>query len=109
MKPFHLDCKVTNKQLCRCAYSNTPLEELEKTLHRGEKRQRLDKAVERAALPEDLAYDMHLYYEGYPEGMLQQLTRKLTHEKERMMQTTEKSYINSFSKFIESEDENEMS
>ena len=52
---------------------------------------------------------MHLYYEGYPTSMLAHLTRKLTHEKERMMQMTEKSYVNSFCKFIESEDENELS
>ena len=35
MKPFHLDCPVTKKQLCRCAFSDTPLEELDKKLHRG--------------------------------------------------------------------------
>ena len=69
----------------------------------------MEKFEERTALPEELAYDMHLYYEGYPSSMLEQMTRKLTHEKERMMQMTEKSYINSFCKFIESEDENDLS
>ena len=52
-----------------------------------------------------MAYDMHLYYEGYPANMLHTLSRKLAHEKERMIQVADKSYINSFCKFIESEDE----
>lgn len=108
MKPFHLDCPVTRKQLCRCAHSKTPLEELEKTLHRGQKRPKQEKSAMSTVLPEDLAYDMHLYYEGYPSSMLQQMSRKLAHEKERMMQMTDKSYVNSFCKFIESEDEGEL-
>ena len=36
------------------------------------------------------------------------MNRKLAHEKERMMQMTDKSYVNSFCKFIESEDEGEL-
>ena len=105
MRPFHLDCPVTKKHICRCAHSNTPLEELDKVLHRGQKRQRTTPAV----LPQALAYDMHLYYEGYPANMLDKLTRKLAHEKERMMQVADKSYVNSFCKFIESEDEEQLS
>ena len=52
---------------------------------------------------------MHLYYEGYPANMLHKLTRKLAHEKERMMQVADKSHVNSFCKFIESEDEEQLS
>ena len=72
MAPFHLNCEVTKKQVCRCAFANLPLSELDKVLYRNtgpgnqqaSKRQRLSQV-----LPEDVAYDMHLYFQGYPAGM----------------------------------------
>lgn len=36
MAPFHLDCHVTKKQVCRCAFANLPLSELDKVLNRNQ-------------------------------------------------------------------------
>ena len=108
MAPFHLNCTITKKQVCRCALSNLPLQEIDRVLYRGgsgglsgTKKPRPQPAV----LPEDIAYDMKLYYEGYPATLQKHLNRKLTQEKERLMQVADKAYATSFSRFLDSEDE----
>ena len=35
MAPFHLNCEVTKKQICRCAFANLPASELDKVLYRN--------------------------------------------------------------------------
>jgi hypothetical protein len=59
MKPFHIDCPVTKKAMCWCAHSKTPLEELERSFNRNQNAKRMRQTAI------DIAFDMHLYYEGY--------------------------------------------
>ena len=56
-------------------------------------------------LPEDIAYDMKLYYEGYPASLQKHLHRRLTHEKERLMHVADQAHAASFTRFIDSEDD----
>mmetsp|Transcript_40963 Transcript_40963/g.53663 ORF Transcript_40963/g.53663 Transcript_40963/m.53663 type:complete len:106 (+) Transcript_40963:2-319(+) len=35
LAPFHLNCDVTGKQVCRCAFANLAQTDLEKVLHRA--------------------------------------------------------------------------
>ena len=108
MAPFHLNCAITNKQVCRCAFADLPQAELDRVLYRngGEagKRQRRDEA---ATLPQDLAYDMHLYYQGYPSTLQKHLHRKLTHEKERLLQVADQAHAAGFGRFLDSDEEDD--
>lgn len=111
MVPFHLNCSVTKKQICRCAFANLPQGELNKVLNRNQphaqnKRQKTE-AQEARTLPEDLAYDMHLYYMGYPITLQEHLHRKLIHEKERLMHVSDQAHAASFSRFIDSDDDSQ--
>ena len=47
-----------------------------------------------------LAYDMQLFYEGYPEDMLERAHDKLSFEKQRLLNIKEKDHIDTFEKFI---------
>ena len=69
------------------------------------KRQKTNDGETRSTLPEDLAYDMHLYYQGYPKTLQQHLHRKLVHEKERLMHVSDQAHAASFSRFIDSDDD----
>ena len=73
MQPFHLNCEITKKQICRCAFANLPAAELDKVLYRngenkGDKRRKVE-PVQVGLLPEDIAYDMNLYFQGYPANL----------------------------------------
>jgi len=77
LKPFHMDCPVTLKPICRCAHSKTPLEELERTLNRNTKRKcqglQTDPGTESAKAAFQIAFDMHLYYSGFAPDLQQKL------------------------------------
>ena len=84
MRPFHMECPVTKKAICRCMHSKTPLEMLERELNRNQIGKRFKTEQ---TMPYDIAFDMHLYYEGYqnPSEYLNELSRQREHEKERLL------------------------
>ena len=106
LKAFHMECPVTKKLICRCKYSNTPLEQLERQLNRNQdtKRQKTEHS-----LPFDIAYDMHLYYQGYqnPSEFLNEQNRQRQQEKERMLNITNKDYLKPFDGFVDGVDADE--
>lgn len=51
---------------------------------------------------------MHLYYEGYDADLQSQMLRKLQLEQERLLQIQKKSHADTFDKFIESLDADEV-
>jgi hypothetical protein len=59
MRPFHLECEKSKKRVCYCSGDSGPTSQ-------------------------GLAYDMHLYYQGYDADLQSQMLRKLQLEQERL-------------------------
>ena len=60
-------------------------------------------------MPFDIAFDMHLYYQGYqnPSQFLNEQNRKRQQEKERMINITNKDYLRTFDGFVDGFDADE--
>ena len=48
-----------------------------------------------------LAFEMQLYYDGFPDGMLDRMHRKLNLEKERLKNIQSEAWVDTFEKFID--------
>lgn len=55
-----------------------------------------------------MAYELQLHYEGYPEEILERAHDKMLLERERLQNIKHKEYIDTFDKFIEFPDENDL-
>jgi hypothetical protein len=77
MRPFHLQCPITNKKICFCNKESSFL--VYKDRQAKESYSMLSSAYQQ------VAYDTHLYYEGHPSDMLEKAYDKLALERERMM------------------------
>jgi hypothetical protein len=104
MRPFHMDCPVTKKPICRCAHSKTPLEELERSFNRNQDTKRMRQAAF------DIAFDMHLYYEGFenPAQYLREMHRRRETEKERLLNLAKKDHCIGFERFVDGIDADEQ-
>lgn len=89
MRPFHVQCPITNKSVCFCN---------KQSLKNGI----VDKNYRK------MAYELQLHYEGYPEDILERVHDKMQFERERLQNIKHKEYIDTFDKFIEFPDENEL-
>ena len=59
MKPFHIDCDFTGRKVCFCTKSE------------AYKIQKLDKDGILSLKFRHMAYELQMFYEGYPDGILQ--------------------------------------
>ena len=70
MRPFHLQCGLTNKRICFCN-QNKPFESRMNPMH--------------SRKYQEVAYETHLFYSGFPEETLDRARDKLNFEKTRML------------------------
>ena len=52
-----------------------------------------------------MAYDLQLYYEGYPDDLIPRVHDKMKFERERMCNLTDSNFVDTFDKFIDYADE----
>ena len=81
MRPFHINCPITNKKVCFCN-QNKPFEAKFNPMYSSKY-----KAI---------AYDTHLFYSGFPEETLERAIDKLNFEKERMENVENEEHIDIF-------------
>lgn len=56
-----------------------------------------------------MAYDLHLYYDGYPSDTLERCQEKMKFEQERLYNIRNQNYVDTFEKFLDfAEDEVEI-
>ena len=91
MRPFHLSCLLTGKRICFCD-QKAPLNN--KVNHQFSKEYR------------KVAYDMHLYYNGFPDETMNRANAKLNFEKERLFNMQNNDYVDTFEKFLDFSDDN---
>ena len=98
---------MTGQALCRCDQSKTPLEELERSLKPFEAKRSRKTA---SSLYFDIAFDMHLYYEGFenPGEYLQEQQRRREVEKTRLLTVPGKECVATFEKFVDGVDADEQ-
>ena len=89
MRPFHINCPITLKSVCFCD-------------KQSRKNGIIDKNYRK------MAYELQLHYEGFPEDILERVHDKMQFERERIKNIKHTEYIDTFDKFIEFPDENEL-
>lgn len=56
-----------------------------------------------------MAYDLQLYYDGYPSDTLERCQEKMKFERERLLNVRNQNYVDTFEKFLDfAEDEVEV-
>lgn len=70
MRPFHMQCGLTNKTICFCDQNN-PVESKMNPMY--------------SKKYQGIAYETHLFYSGFPEETLDRARDKLNFEKTRML------------------------
>ena len=89
MRPFHVNCPITNKMICFCNKQSRKYGIVDKNYRK-------------------MAYELQLHYEGHPEEILDRAHDKMLLERERLQNIKHKEYIDTFDKFIEFPDENDL-
>lgn len=55
-----------------------------------------------------MAYDLHLYYDGYPADTLERCQEKIKFERERLLNLRNQGHLDTFEKFLDFTEEEEV-
>ena len=95
MRPFHVDCPVTKKRVCFC-HKHKSIRSI--VNNKG----MLSTSYRR------MAYETQLYYEGFPDQILERVHEKLKFERQRLIEAKSAAHINTYEKFIEYAEEDDI-
>eukprot|EP00347_Sterkiella_histriomuscorum_P003810 403362853 len=91
-RPFHMECKVTKRRLCYCPNSSVLTEQSKVQMQ----------------LQQNVAADLVSYFEGYPVDFETKMKNKLLMEKERLMHVQKEDFADTFEKYLDYLDEDDL-